>query len=277
MVTRLAAGATIVSVGRGAQRRPDRRGAASAAARTSSCACSSSRSRADRRPPRPAVRRSMHTIAADRAAGDGWAVAERRLRRLVDEASLESLFALVNGYMGVRGATDEANPGASPRGLCRRPVRRARGGRRGPGGDRPTGRTPRIEIDGPDVAAVGLAGAGSHRRTARPAAMVLERTCARRPRRTACCGSESRRLLSLAQPAPGRDPPAARCSRTGPAARVARPRRHPRGRERRGRCPTSRSWPPASAGRRRPAAHAHAGRPGGRRLGLVVADPHPAG
>ena len=45
-------------------------------------------------------------------SADGWAI-ERNGYDIVDAASVESLFALTNGYMGVRGATDEANPGSS--------------------------------------------------------------------------------------------------------------------------------------------------------------------
>jgi trehalose/maltose hydrolase-like predicted phosphorylase len=43
---------------------------------------------------------------------DGWAV-EREGYDIRDEASQEALFALANGYMGVRGATDEDNPGSA--------------------------------------------------------------------------------------------------------------------------------------------------------------------
>ncbi|MGZ4430160.1 MAG: glycosyl hydrolase family 65 protein [Gaiellales bacterium] len=46
-------------------------------------------------------------------AADGWTV-RRHGYDPVGEASEETLFALVNGYMGVRGSSDEPNPGGAP-------------------------------------------------------------------------------------------------------------------------------------------------------------------
>ncbi len=111
MVTRLAAGATMVSVGREPNGVPT--GVVLPRRRPGRVPPRAARADAPRsRRPRPALtsRRTMHP-PIERAA-DGWAV-ERDGYDVVDAASVESLFALTNGYMGVRGATDEANPGSS--------------------------------------------------------------------------------------------------------------------------------------------------------------------
>ena len=110
MVTRLAAGATMVSVGR------EPNGVPTGVVLLGGGPAEFLRVlRAQMRPiPEPAagphLKRTMHP-PIERAA-DGWAV-EREGYDVVDAASVESLFALANGYMGVRGATDEANPGSA--------------------------------------------------------------------------------------------------------------------------------------------------------------------
>ncbi len=110
MVTRLAAGATIVSVGR------EPNGVPAGVIRLGGGPAEFLRVlEGQKRPiPHPAGRGSTAARVpppVERPA-DGWAL-EREGYDVVDEASLESLFALSNGYMGVRGATDEANPGSS--------------------------------------------------------------------------------------------------------------------------------------------------------------------
>ena len=110
MVTRLAAGATMVSVGR------EPNGVPTGVVLLGGGPAEFLRVlRSQMRPiPEPAagphLKRTMHP-PIERAAS-GWAV-EREGYDVVDAASVESLFALANGYMGVRGATDETNPGSA--------------------------------------------------------------------------------------------------------------------------------------------------------------------
>ncbi len=82
----------------------------SAAARPSSCAYCRGRCAPPPRP-QPAPRTRPPTHPPIERSADGWAI-ERDGYDVVDAASVESLFALTNGYMGVRGA---------------RPTRRTRG------------------------------------------------------------------------------------------------------------------------------------------------------
>ena len=110
MVTRLAAGATIVSVGREPNGVPEgvlRLGGGPA--EFLRVLRSQIRPPAGRPqgPPPPAAPAEVVALPLD-----GWAL-ERDGYDVVHEASLESLFAVSNGYMGVRGATDEANPGST--------------------------------------------------------------------------------------------------------------------------------------------------------------------
>jgi trehalose/maltose hydrolase-like predicted phosphorylase/hydroxymethylpyrimidine pyrophosphatase-like HAD family hydrolase len=110
MVTRLAAGATIVSVGR------EPNGVPAGVLRLGGGPAEFLRVlQGQIRPPAP---RAQHPQPPDAPVGvvelpaDGWAL-EREGYDIVHEASLESLLAISNGYMGVRGATDEANPGST--------------------------------------------------------------------------------------------------------------------------------------------------------------------
>jgi trehalose/maltose hydrolase-like predicted phosphorylase len=110
MVTRLAAGATIVSVGR------EPNGVPAGVIRLGGGPAEFLRVLRGQIPPppdrtRPRPPHPTHTGVVELPV-DGWAL-EREGYDVVHEASLESLFALSNGYMGVRGATDEANPGSS--------------------------------------------------------------------------------------------------------------------------------------------------------------------
>ncbi len=110
MVTRLAAGATMISVGR------EPNGVPSGVLLLGGGPAEFLRVlRGQMRPiPAPATDSTDHAPwhpPIERSA-DGWAI-ERHGYDMVDAASVESLFALTNGYMGVRGATDEANPGSS--------------------------------------------------------------------------------------------------------------------------------------------------------------------
>ncbi|MGN6378105.1 MAG: glycoside hydrolase family 65 protein, partial [Gaiellales bacterium] len=111
MVTRLAAGATMLSVGREPNGVPSGvihiGGGPDAFVRL----LEGQTELIERRPvtalPPPA------THIAPVPGGDGWRVVSEGYD-LVDEASQDALFALVNGYMGARGSSDEPSPGATP-------------------------------------------------------------------------------------------------------------------------------------------------------------------
>jgi trehalose/maltose hydrolase-like predicted phosphorylase len=110
MVTRLAAGAAIVSVGR------EPNGVPTGVLRLGGGPAEFLRVLQGQMRPVSAPSALTHPVPPvhppiERSA-DGWAV-EREGYDVVEAASVESLFALTNGYMGVRGATDEANPGSS--------------------------------------------------------------------------------------------------------------------------------------------------------------------
>ena len=110
MVTRLAAGATMLSVGR------EPNGVPPGVLRLGGGPAEFLRVLRGQMPLTSPPAAGPHHVPPlhppiERAA-DGWAV-ERNGYDIVDAASVESLFALSNGYMGVRGATDEANPGSS--------------------------------------------------------------------------------------------------------------------------------------------------------------------
>jgi trehalose/maltose hydrolase-like predicted phosphorylase len=110
MVTRLAADATIVSVGR------EPNGVPAGVIRLGGGPPEFLRVLRGQ-VPRPADRPRRHTPPPAPAGpvdlpADGWAL-EREGYDVVHEASLESLLSISNGYMGVRGATDEANPGST--------------------------------------------------------------------------------------------------------------------------------------------------------------------
>lgn len=109
MVTRLAGGATIVSVGR------EPNGVPAGVIHAGGGPAELLRIlRGQIRPPAPRSRRPPPAVAPGlvEMPSDGWAL-EREGYDVVQEASLESLLAVCNGYMGVRGATDEPNPGSS--------------------------------------------------------------------------------------------------------------------------------------------------------------------
>ena len=110
MVSRLAAGAAIVSVGR------EPNGVPPGVLRLGGGPPAFVRLLEDQlgepaaRPPAAAVREAAE---APEPAADGWVI-ERTGYDPVTEASAESLFALSNGYMGIRGAMDEGGPGSAP-------------------------------------------------------------------------------------------------------------------------------------------------------------------
>ena len=62
-------------------------------------------------PPPTTAQTAPPPPAPDERPADGWAV-QRDGYDVRAEASSEALFALANGYMGVRGSTDEDNPGS---------------------------------------------------------------------------------------------------------------------------------------------------------------------
>ena len=64
------------------------------------------------RPPVTAVPQPPPEIAPA-PPGDGWRIVSDGYSQ-VGEASQDTLFALVNGYMGARGCSDEPSPGSSP-------------------------------------------------------------------------------------------------------------------------------------------------------------------
>ena len=111
MVTRLAAGAAIVSVG------PEPNGTPPGVVHLGGGPAEFVRllgeelERPDSRPERaPEVRPAA---ALTPAAGDGWVVQEAGYEP-GEEASRESRFAVGNGYLGIRGSVDEGGPGSSP-------------------------------------------------------------------------------------------------------------------------------------------------------------------
>jgi trehalose/maltose hydrolase-like predicted phosphorylase len=110
MVTRLAAGATIVSVGR------EPNGVPHGVLRLGGGPAEFLRVlHGQMRPPAPPstpAQSAPPPAVPDQRPVDGWAV-QREGYDVRAEASSEALFALANGYMGVRGATDEDNPGSA--------------------------------------------------------------------------------------------------------------------------------------------------------------------
>ena len=110
MVTRLAAGATLVSVGRepgGVPRGVMHVGGGPAAF------LQLLEELARKGPPRAEAPPPPPPAAEPPPAGEGWVVVDDRYDP-VSEASRETLFALANGYMGVRGSLDEGGPGTTP-------------------------------------------------------------------------------------------------------------------------------------------------------------------
>jgi trehalose/maltose hydrolase-like predicted phosphorylase len=110
MVSRLAAGATIVSVGRepnGVPRGVVRLGGGPAAFVDLLNAQADLGTTTVAAPPEP------KEAAAPLPPPDGWVV-ERTGYDAVTEASSETLFALANGFMGIRGAADEGGPASEP-------------------------------------------------------------------------------------------------------------------------------------------------------------------
>jgi len=110
MVTRLAAGATILSVG------TEPNGVPHGVLRLGGGPAEFLRVlQTQMRPPAPpstAIATGVPPAARVGRPADGWAI-EGEGYDPRTEASQEALFALANGYMGVRGATDEDNPGSS--------------------------------------------------------------------------------------------------------------------------------------------------------------------
>ena len=112
MVSRLAAGATIVSVGREPNGVPTGvvqvGGGPAAFVKLLEAQAALSARRAP--PPQPEV--EEEPVPAP-PPPDGWVV-ERSGYNPVSEASSETLFALSNGFMGIRGTADEDGPGSMP-------------------------------------------------------------------------------------------------------------------------------------------------------------------
>jgi kojibiose phosphorylase len=111
MVSRLAAGATIVSVGREPNGVPTGvvhlgGGPAAFVKLLEEQARLSAR-------PAPSPRRELDEEPAAPPPPDGWVV-ERSGYDPVTAASAEALFALSNGFMGIRGTADEDGPGSMP-------------------------------------------------------------------------------------------------------------------------------------------------------------------
>ena len=204
---------------------------ASAAARPSSCA--SCTGRCGPRPPpcdalpRPRRRRPPRSSGRP-TAGRSSATATTSAPKPPQEA----LFALANGYMGVRGADRRGQPGIGPGGVRGGPLRRRRGGHRRPGRDRRLDAHPARDRR-PRVPSLGV-DRGHPPAQARPAhdgARAHARV--RRSRRAPAAA----RVAAAAQPgaaAPGRDPAAAR----------ARGRARPRGCARTPACTPARSTRP---------------------------------
>jgi kojibiose phosphorylase len=112
MVSRLAAGATIVSVGREPNGVPTgvvQLGGGPAAF----VGLLEDQAELTARPAAPPPPEAEDEPAAPPPAPDGWVV-ERSGYDPVSEASSETLFAVSNGYMGIRGAADEDGPGSMP-------------------------------------------------------------------------------------------------------------------------------------------------------------------
>jgi trehalose/maltose hydrolase-like predicted phosphorylase len=107
MVTRLAAGATIVSVG------AEPNGVPPGVLHLAGGPATFIRLLRGQLPVRPPAAPPPPPAVPPQVGShhDGWAI-DREGYDLVGEASLDSLFALANGYMGVRAATDEPNPGS---------------------------------------------------------------------------------------------------------------------------------------------------------------------
>lgn len=143
-----------------------------------------------------AVPRSMHTIAPT-TGGDGWVVRSDGYS-LVGEASQDALFALVNGYMGARGSSDEPSPGASPGAYVA-------GLYDGPGDGAedmvalPDWTTAHIDVDGRPFTPWEWE-VRSHRRTLDLSAMRLERELVTVDPDGRVLRLTSERLLNLAQP-----------------------------------------------------------------------------
>ncbi len=112
MVSRLAAGATIVSVGREPNGVPtgvvQLGGGPGAFVKLLE-----DQSAVSARPAPPPRVEVEEEAAAPRPPPDGWVV-ERSGYDPVSEASLETLFAVSNGFMGIRGTADEDGPGSMP-------------------------------------------------------------------------------------------------------------------------------------------------------------------
>jgi trehalose/maltose hydrolase-like predicted phosphorylase/hydroxymethylpyrimidine pyrophosphatase-like HAD family hydrolase len=110
MVTRLAAGATIISVGNEPNGVPPGvihlTGGPKAFIRLLDEVAATALDTTPVVAPIPAV-------VSRPAERDGWQVVNEGYD-MVGEASRDTLFALTNGHMGVRGSTDEAGPGSSP-------------------------------------------------------------------------------------------------------------------------------------------------------------------
>ena len=109
MVTQLAHGATVVSVG------PEPNGVPSGVIRVGGgppAFVDLLRRQAQLDRPQVPARETGRAPAAP-PTGDGWRVVQTGYD-LVTEASHDALFALSNGYMGVRGASDEPSPAATP-------------------------------------------------------------------------------------------------------------------------------------------------------------------
>ena len=184
---------------------------------------------------------------------DGWVV-ERTGYDTVTEASSETLLALSNGFLGIRGYDGRGRPGLGARRLRRRPLRRDDGRAGGPRRDRRLGRD-RHPVDGRALRPWEWK-ILEHTRRLDLRALRLERTlrCVDPDGRTLRLASE--RIVSLANRHVG----AVRLElavEDGPGARVhvvaaSAPTR------RTGRCRTS-SWSPRAASARSPSSTA--GRP----------------
>src|SRR5579862_7687777 len=111
MVTRLATGAALVSVGAEPNGTPP--GVVHLGGGPAEFVRLLQRelARTDSRAERPAPPPVLHAAAEE--AGDGWVV-EIEGYAPEDEASKESRMAVGNGYLGIRGSVDEGSPGSSP-------------------------------------------------------------------------------------------------------------------------------------------------------------------
>jgi trehalose/maltose hydrolase-like predicted phosphorylase len=111
MVSRLAAGATIVSVGREPNGVPS--GVLHLGGGPAAFVELLDAQAALGVLPAPAVPAEVDEPAVAPPPADGWVV-ERTGYDPVTEASSETLFALSNGYLGIRGTADEDGPGSMP-------------------------------------------------------------------------------------------------------------------------------------------------------------------